>query len=329
VNSKFSRLSLVVSIGLAFALLGCSPKPAAQNQQGLYPDEKGFYLVSATQVPEKVRQASGSVFRVLVPLDADAQEWETSLGRGPAYRLFISVFSGDEMMAAALDSQIAACEKVQGLINVAGTKCRVPTRFSAGSGFLAGNGHTLWTAAHVLFNLPMLNASTTQKNWPVYIFDADGKLIVDPNVDAALPLVTNSKLDYVSLQLPKDIGAPLQPATASAQNGDRIFALGYPTCTGCTQPVGLQPNDGGIVDLSDRSPQPNSDGKSLLVSMGRVYGGAQTFETSVDVIFGNSGGPGLNANGEVVGIAVDSGKLKYGNARGRLGIFVFPSEMGD
>lgn len=108
--------------------------------------------------------------------------------------------------------------------------------------------------------------------------------------------------DYVELEIPASLAKPLKPASREPVTGDTIYVIGYPRKT-----TGHATHD--------------SDGVSEFVTRGKVLSyedystmTGQTYEepylslfkeniitAAIDCEHGNSGGPAVNAQGEVVG----------------------------
>ncbi len=318
-------IGLVVVWALALVLGGCAPPektgdgfdPAA----GI-PEEGGFYEPSDATVPAAVREASASVFRIVVPTQDRTQEINTSFGIGASMRYYLTFGENDPMMRAVMLKQVAYCESQQGFFNTENKKCRLALSFHKGSGFLLGTGKSFWTAAHMLER-----AFAPREVTPIFIFDKDANILFDPYANPPLvyrphPTSIEAHLDYAVLTLPVEIGAPLKLAPRRPSGQEPLFAIGFPSCTNCPARPGM------VHDFGDRSPAPNSNGKDLRVSRGRPYAINEPplVHTSVDVMPGNSGGPGVNSEGQVFGVAILSGSSSYRRSVHRLGIFVTPPE---
>jgi hypothetical protein len=102
---------------------------------------------------------------------------------------------------------------------------------------------------------------------------------------------------------------------------ETVFNIGFPSCTGCKN---SNREEQDKDEYADRTPYPNAPGGTLMLSKGILLDGRLTlkalqadalsslfdlehmFFTSADAVGGSSGGPMLNAKGEVIGI-VNSG----------------------
>ena len=166
----------------------------------------------------------------------------------------------------------------------------------------------------------------------IFIFDQNGQLVLDPyenevhiQVGPEPSFVALHRknfyaedCDYIGLSLTKDIGTPLKIAAQTPQVGETIYVLGYPVCTGCDS---SNYDGANTTDFTSRSPAPDSNGKGLKISVGDVVNpeGLESFFGmqksalklwnlqkmlfyTADSHYGNSGGPVLNAKGEVVAI---------------------------
>lgn len=147
--------------------------------------------------------------------------------------------------------------------------------------------------------------------------------------------------DFVQIQLSRAIGRPLPVAESGheAKLGDKIFIIGYPTGTGPYTEA--DSNDQQLTDLHARWPFPDAPGGLIRVSSGEVLpiemlltqnqptaeqiqiwkkqstlgfdmNGPDYYQmiaSNADTIFGCSGGPILNGDGQVVGMNA-GGKTK-------------------
>lgn len=314
---------LPLLVVLIFA--ACAPPEKAQEPQdpaGNLPEEGGFFETGDEKMPAPVRAASASVFRILVPTKERTQEVDTSFAMGSAYKLYLAAVEPDPMIRAVMTKQFEFCEKQQGFFNDKKQKCKIAVTFNKGSGFLMGNGKTLWTAAHVIENI-----FAAKDVSPVFVFDKDGNLFFDPytetpKISRPHPTSSEPEVDYASLALTKEIGVPLKLSARAPVYNELVFAIGFPACTGkCDEPK-------KIYDRSGRLTGPDSTGKDQRISRGRPFLASKwpLVETTVDVMPGNSGGPGVNNNGEVFGIAILSGEYRFRLNRHRYGVFVAPPE---
>lgn len=356
------------------------PRPLGGNNLGEKADRPlnfgnglGFYPVNTQGIPKEVVAAAASVFRLRVIAagnESSLNQIDVSGGKGRDFKQKIrnlEARSGfDEMDKMVLIKQIEFCERFSDIEDQ--KTCILATDIRKSSGFLKGNGHTLWTNAHAVEgNMNFIEqygqkSKTDQlrdkQRLGIFIFDSNGRLLVDPYVDevhltiapeqTSVAQLRNSfyaeDSDYVGLSLAKDIGAPLKVSSKNMTIGDRIFVLGYPACTGCDPSETLKVDD--PLDFADRSPGPNSDGTGLKVSIGFIlntnglssFFGVQEnsmklwrldrmYFNTADSNHGSSGGPLVNEKGEVVAIHSGGKSRQTSGKLVRISRSVVPSQF--
>ncbi len=225
-------------------------------------------------------------------------------------------------MRAVMLAQVEYCEAQQAFFKSSGKKCRVSTFMQRGSAFIFGSSKTLWTASHVL-----KDGFAPKDVSPVFVLDSQGKFINNPYVDVPVinqggPDSSDPTKDYAKLVYTKELGTPLQLAPDGPKEREELFAIGFPSCTNC------QNENEPMIDRQARKTGPDSPGNDQRVSRGRPYRRWLTplVNTTVDLIPGNSGGPGVNAQGQVFGLAILSAAKLVGDKSPRLGTFVIPPE---
>ena len=348
-----------------------SPAPADLTAaEAAMPAGLGFYPVTAPGVPAPVAATADSIF-ILKVLAFDGEDSirqvDVSNGQGRAEKARVQALDpkvADDMDKLVVIKQIEACERYPDVENQ--KTCVISGSIHTGSGFVAGDGKTLWTNAHVVENslkyleyirkTPVADQLKDHGRVAIFVFDAHRRLVVDPNVDAiflkVIPAMTATAAetktfyaqdsDYAAVSLSRPIATPLKIAARGVGPTERLFVLGYPLCTGCT------PADVVIEDPNDfvsRAPRPNSDGQGLKVTSGvtitaeergEFFGQAVNAEnfnlrrmlfSTADSQHGNSGGPVMNARGEVIAIhAGGLSKLVEGQMR-RVSRAVIPTQF--
>jgi hypothetical protein len=351
---KFSSKSLLTVVLFLAACGGKKGDNSADSVALPVNGGLGFYSLQTSGLPSGVVTASESVFELrVISDDGDTgQIMDVSRGRGAKEKRRILAMPESRLDANAkivIVKQIEFCESH----DVSHQKaCPVYSQSYQASGFVMGDGSTLWTSAHAIE--PFMNfVEKTQEvskraqfakhqRVGVFIFNNVGQLIVNPFVEAVTlgraPRASNfarlagnfyaQDSDYITLQLSRPIAKPLHFTVAKPVPAQRVFVVGYPACTGC---VVSGSADGNPLDFADRSPAPNSDGKGLKVSYGEVIPNDAASQflgvsplvlsnwdlqamvlSNADTQHGQSGGPTLNEAGEVVGVHA-GGKMQMTN----------------
>nr|WP_254769432.1 trypsin-like peptidase domain-containing protein [Salinilacihabitans rarus] len=172
--------------------------------------------------------------------------------------------AGEDRYASVYDDAIDSVV----LVSVGPTEGRGPGRGATGSGFVYDEEHVL-TNAHVVGGAEEVSVQFVDEEWRA------GTVVgTDPHGDLAVVRVAD---------LPDD-ATPLPLVEGTPDVGEEVVALG--------SPLGLDASiSAGIVSGLDRS-LPSPAGFSIPA----------TIQTDAPVNPGNSGGPLVNLDGEVVGI---------------------------
>ncbi len=159
-----------------------------------------------------------------------------------------------------------------------------------GSGEL-GSGSLLDASGRILTNAHVVIRDSTGKPWPtIRVYLKPAKMSGDPKQDLKDPLHAkviswDAGLDLAVIKLEEP---PAKLATLSLADpetvsiGDRVAAIGHP------EQGGLWTLTTGVVS-------------TLIADLGGVSGKA-AFQTDASINRGNSGGPLLNADGDIVGV---------------------------
>ncbi len=168
---------------------------------------------------------------------------------------------------------------------------RLSTSDGFGTGFLVTRTGVIVTNRHVVGRYSSLKANATSGEE----FEAV-VLYVDPNLDLALLKVDGKNLPYLRLAAP-----------SSVRVGQSVVAIGNPGMgLSSTITKGIVSAIGKVDQLS------NSSGAPLHELRTRFFGDATWIQTDAAINGGNSGGPLLNAWGEVVGVNTMSANGKEG-----------------
>lgn len=304
----------------------------------------GFIDPRDPSVPTPLKDAAESVYEVRTAFISDLTEYSdvkvvdisSDTQKNAVLELINSLPSPyDHKDKAVMRAFIQRCERSNNK-----TECIVPTSLNSGSGFITGNGSTFWTNAHVLEKMLKTKELTDEttisdllngtNNMPVFIFNKNGDLVFDGLSEEvkfkATPALTNLTAaegnffavdsDYVAIDLQKILGAPLKVAQNKSLSGEVISVIGYPSCTGCKAPEGMDE-----IEYLDRGQGRNAENCLEKIAVGTTIS-TQNFgdlaqvnnalinmldqesfiASTADSQHGMSGGPILNQNGEVVGI---------------------------
>ena len=149
----------------------------------------------------------------------------------------------------------------------------------AGDG--TGSGFVVDTTGYILTNEHVVRGST----WVSVILDNGDRL-------TAYVAATDASRDIALIKVNRHFHTVLQFAT-EAREGEEVIAFGYP--------FGHELGQGMTITTG-------------IVSALRTYDGVAYVQTNTDLNFGNSGGPLLNLQGEVVGM--NAGGLRDRDAQG-------------
>lgn len=299
----------------------------------------GFFDPNDSNLPAKLKTASDSVFEVRTAFIEDFDNYSD------VEILDINAIGEDKVLQTIDQMDVDAKEKqiYKAFIKLCKTQkreqeCPIPQKRGSGTGFITGNGSKLWTNAHVMEKVLQTKATTNDKSLqtvlsesatvPLFVFDKNGKMIFNGLEQAvtytAIPRQTplaqaqNSfyavDSDAIAIQLPQSIGTPLK--VAKQLYSDDVAVIGYPTCTGCDAPDGMDE-----LEFIDRYPYQNAEDCVEKVTGGKLITPdswanlAQIHQSLLQMVdkssfiahtadsqHGMSGGPMLNFNGEVIGI---------------------------
>lgn len=168
---------------------------------------------------------------------------------------------------------------------------RLSTPDGFGTGFLVTNTGVIVTNQHVVGRYSSLKANATSgEEFGAVV------LYVDPSLDLAFLKVDGKNLPYLRLANPSTIRV-----------GQSVVAIGNPGMgLSSTITKGIISAIGKVDQLS------NSSGVPLHELRSRFFGDATWIQTDAAINGGNSGGPLLNAWGEVVGVNTMSANGKEG-----------------
>jgi hypothetical protein len=240
-----------------------------------------------------------------------------------------------------IERQVKRCQRFTD--QKAQEHCVILLDIRPGTGFVAKRGNVLWTAFHVanrffetvqtFMNTPIEAQLESGGEVRLFVFNHQGQLVVDPYLELVKPIFWPKQTavatisqkfyaqdsDVIGFELERKIAEPLKIGTAHLK--ETVFNIGFPSCTGCKN---SNREEQDKDEYADRTPYPNAPGGTLMLSKGILLDGRLTlkalqadalsslfdlehmFFTSADAVGGSSGGPMLNAKGEVIGI-VNSG----------------------
>jgi serine protease Do len=154
-----------------------------------------------------------------------------------------------------------------------------------------GSGSILDASGRVLTNAHVVIRDSTRKPWPVIrVYYKPAKMTGDPQQD----LVDPAEAEVIAYDSPLDLALirvktlPARPATLSFGDpggvsvGDRVAAIGHP------EQGGMWTLTTGIVS-------------TVIANLGNVKG-KKGFQTDASINRGNSGGPLVDASGNIIGV---------------------------
>ena len=324
----------------------------------------GFYNPNDPQLPPNLKTAANSVYQVRTAFFEDYENYSdldavdlTTTDINEVFTM-IDKSGGDKQEKEIQKAFLRKCKTPEEK-----QSCILPLKTNIGSGFITGSGNKLWTNAHVMEKMLDTKAKTNEKSlndilktkntMPLFIFDKDGNMVfngLEQEVTfSAVPHETQVgktsgtfygvDSDYVAIQLPKNIGTPLK--VAKQLSSDQVAVIGYPMCTGCPTPEGMDQ-----LEFTDRGNNLNAEdciekvtGGKLITpdTFGQLAQVNQYLINSLDKRsfvaytadsqYGMSGGPILNFNGEVIGIHAGGKSVQTYNGIQRISRGVRPPEL--
>ena len=294
------------------------------DEGGKIANVQGFLPLTAPEVPPAVRQAGRSIFQIFVISSDQSLSPRVSVRWRARFLSSLGAPANNTALrnAALAQAFFAHCQENRR------SECSVPIQtqgiLNVGSAFLVGpSGRQLWTANHVMGKairelgrgvkesqmIPKLIASKAR--FRIALFDGEGNLVATPWSNSIRIVGSVAKYpmgdttptfppgDSLELELEKPLALPgLTSATRSVSLFDPLFHLGYPDCTGCKS---MYPEEGWLKE-GTRYPFLDARGAELRVTLGEVFRLRSGLISYADAATGMSGGPTLNAAGEVLGV---------------------------
>ncbi len=338
-SSKFLTVTRIFELMIVVAMLS-GPQISNASVQSTISDIPGFQTIKSPAIPEEVKNASASVFRVisygsfknietialseaLPMLAAHATSQEVDGREAISYKELVQIYG----------VYLKACQ-LQGT-----SVCQIPALDSSpekGSGVVVGSGKDLFTASHVIepsvkWALAEHSISTLGELKEkrvlirsIFVFDAQRNLVAHPLTNPAYIKTSGghqiesnhganpirSSRDYVHLHFEKNVGRPVAVALSVA-NPNILYSAGFAACTGCKENIAPSQETAALMNF-DRSPAPNSTGTELVFTVSSVSSNvddesAATIESNADGRGGMSGGAIFDAQGELVAILSQAG----------------------
>lgn len=347
------------------------PRPIEDKKPTVTPSDLGFFRINSSNIPVSVQNAARSVFEVrfLVGLQRDDVSVEDVSGqKAVEFQNKVkaqAVSEGfDELNRQIVLAQIERCKRLEEKDQ---KTCHITWTTKKVTGVLVGQGNILWVNAHAIEDT-LLSKEAAEgvrlsqllregQTISAYVFDQDGKLLFDPNVEKVdfdvIPDLTRTARrtgkfyaedsDYVALRLPKSFGQPLSPSNKKLTTYERVYLLGYASCTGCF--ASGQRGRGALETLS-RGANRNSDGQGLWLSYGQILHvknlnrffevSADAFENleldtmlfyDADSTASMGGGAVVNTQGELLAIHSGGKSRSFNNEHRRVSRGVRPLEL--
>lgn len=287
----------------------------------------GFKRIDDPLIPRDVRAAEPSVFRItFLPKFTGAMETTTTQRLANIVRR-MALTNEVQTVVDVLRAHVERCERD------GREECEYPpiealTSAVVASAFLVGDsGRELWTAAHCVRDAikAQLRAQRLRlKHWladprqrlSFYMFDSRGEVLLMPSASGARVLrvgqSTQSSRDFAVLELDQALPRPgLKVARRALKTGEAVFSLGYPGRTGGED---AYKNANEARRSGTRYPFDDAPGNELRVTFGYVVD-SKLRGILMDAGAGSSGGPGLTADGRVVGVNSRVGYRVFGRIK--------------
>jgi len=293
--------------------------------------ELGFRRVDDPKVPEAIRQAAKSVYRVFTPAGqfnrvvdmsnpADVNKAASDFAAPPSWQIWVTD------IYAFQRSQLAVCAVYSNKF------CTIFDGEAQGSAFVVNDGSDLYSALHVVASQVAKDVAAyklktvddwkkTQQNHAIYFAMQDAQRNWISEGAIHLSFVTdyfqyiNDPLsggglyfDMIRVHIDKFKGVPLTIATEQPKTGDPVYVVGYPAATTDRTALGYRDSDGNSETVSIGKIVDYSAYLASLSAEDRAGRTPETdpfsafFFTDADCMHGNSGGVMLNAKGQVLGI---------------------------
>ncbi|MBI5629491.1 MAG: trypsin-like peptidase domain-containing protein [Elusimicrobia bacterium] len=154
-----------------------------------------------------------------------------------------------------------------------------------------GSGSVIDASGRILTNAHVVVRDSTRQPWPaIHVYFKPSKMTGSPKEDLANPveakiLAWDPALDLALIELKGGVSAPAALSLgdpAQIEVGERVAAIGHP------EQGGLWTLTTGVIS-------------SVVADLGGVKG-KHAFQTDASINRGNSGGPLLNAAGQIIGV---------------------------
>lgn len=329
--------------------------------QGLLADT-GFHDPNDPNLSSPIKKASESVYEIRTLFVNDLNNLSDLQAFHPSKKQSV-LTAIDNLASDKRDKEIMKVF-INTSCSTSVQECYLPTASNIASGFITGDGKTLWTNAHVLEHLILTKSVLGKKainqifkesgKAAIFIFNKKGEMVfngLERSISfKVVPKPTNlakakgnfyaEDSDYIALDLGVKLGEPLKVSKTKVNPGDSLSIVGYPVCTGCDAPEGMDQDE-----FTDRYPFENAGDCEEKVTQGEALSLADWAEAALvnkhfmsivgpsfigntaDSQHGMSGGPILNNKGEVVGIHAGGKTVKEYGSFDRYSRGVAPHEL--
>ncbi|MCB0378424.1 MAG: trypsin-like peptidase domain-containing protein [Bdellovibrionales bacterium] len=307
-------------------ILTSSPLVLAGSPEGM-----GFLSLKSSEVPDGVKQAARSTFRLVLPSGSLVTTADL-FGSQSLGEIIQRIEDMDRSELAVPDkaiflSQLKAC------LNHNLDPCRIFEGIEDGTGFIVGDGFQMRTAYHVISSLVEKGFGTKQKPLPIFVYGPDEELLYSPDqlvitlesmgvsgIGVNSGEASDKLKDVALLRISQKIAEPIQASVVPVDPGSTVYIAGFVIPTLDRAVYGAEDSDGTSRVISRGHRLSSTEAHDRAAARLRSYPKAAFDELLKYLVVSTadggprlSGAPTLNQKGEYVGV-YNSGAPQSGEA---------------